>query len=174
MTEPQHGFRRFALGLYASEGVSRAALLPQDRCGVDVNVLLLAAFVGAARGSALSTSEFEAARERTRQWQHDVVGPLRKLHQRLKDGPPPAPNLATADLRDRVKALELDAELIELDELSDFLAQLAAPLAPDAAGDPATMAIQVAVQGSAARELNDDERVAVTVIASAATRLGKG
>jgi uncharacterized protein (TIGR02444 family) len=172
MTELRKEFRRFALGLYGSVGVSQAALLLQDRCGVDVNVLLLAAFVGAVRGSSLSTSDFEAARDRTRQWQSEVVGPLRTLRQRLKDGPPPGPNPTTADLRDRVKALELDAELIEMDELADFLDQLAAPPAPDTAGDRATAAIRLVVQGSAARELNDEEHAAVTVIASAATRQG--
>jgi uncharacterized protein (TIGR02444 family) len=173
MTELRNEFRRFALDLYGSAGVAQAALFLQDRCGVNVNVLLLAAFVGAASGSSLSTSEFEAARDLTRQWQHEVVGPLRKLRRRLKDGPPPAPNRATADLRDRVKALELDAELIELDELSDFLTQLAAPPAPDSDGERATVAIRLVVEGSAARELTDDERAAVTVIATAATQVGK-
>jgi uncharacterized protein (TIGR02444 family) len=173
MTEHPDEFRRFALRLYGGVGVSQAALLLQDRCGADVNVVLLAAFVGAARGSSLSASEFQAARDRTRQWQREVVGPLRVLRQRLKDGPAPAPNPATAELRDRVKALELDAELIELDDLSDFLTRLVDPLPRGAVGDAATTAIHLAVQGSAGRELDVEERAAVTVIASAATQLGR-
>jgi uncharacterized protein (TIGR02444 family) len=173
MTEHPDEFRRFALSLYGGAGVAQAALLLQDRCGADVNVVLLVAFVGATRGSSLSASEFQAARKRTRQWQHEVVGPLRALRQRLKDGPAPAPNSATAQLRDRVKALELDAELIELDELSDFLTQLVELLPRGAVGDAATTAIHHAVQDSAGRELDAEERAAVTVIASAATQLGR-
>ena len=38
---------RFALKVYASEGVPPACLLLQERAGVDVNLLLFAAYAGA-------------------------------------------------------------------------------------------------------------------------------
>src|SRR5258708_2559582 len=100
MTEPDDTFRRFALDVYEIEGVRAASLLLQERCGVDVNVLLLAAFIGAARGSSFDGHDCETVLIRTRQWQSEVIGPLRAVRLRLKDGPPPAPNPATARLRD--------------------------------------------------------------------------
>ena len=173
MTEPKDAFRKFALDLYGIDEVGPASLLLQDRCGADVNVLLLAAFVGAVRGSSLSASEFQAARDHTRQWQHEVVCPLRALRQRLKDGPPPAPNPATAELRDRVKALELDAEMIEIDELGGLAATLTGTAAPGDAEQRAMAAMMVVAHESAGREPDHDERAAVAVIASAAARFGK-
>ena len=172
MTGPRENFQRYVLDVYAGEGVAPASVLLQDRRGVDVNVLLLAAFVGAAMGMSFTSREFEAASARTRQWQDDVVVPLRKVRTRLKDGPPPAPNATTSALRDRIKATELDAEMIELDELADFVAHLAAPAAQGNAEERAASAMQVVIGHGAAGEPSDDENHAIAVIASAAARFG--
>lgn len=173
MAESGKSFRRFAIDVYASDGVQQAALLLQERCGVDVNVLLLAAFVGAARGSSFDGSDCETVRIRTRPWQDDVVGPLRALGVRLKDGPPPAPNPATAQLRERIKALELEAELVELDELADAAHGLGQAAAPGAPNERAASAMTVVVRDAAGREPDREEAAAVVVIASAAARFGK-
>jgi hypothetical protein len=50
-----------------------------------------------------------------------VVVPLRVLRQRLKTGPAPAPIPATDELRRKVQAVEIEAELIELLELAGSL-----------------------------------------------------
>jgi uncharacterized protein (TIGR02444 family) len=173
MAKPYEDFRRFALDVYRSEGVSPATLLLQDRSGVDVNVLLLAAFVGAARGLSFTSQDCETVGSRTRPWQNEVVGPLRALRLRLKNGPPPAPSAATAELRDRVKTLELDAEMIELDELAALAVTLAGPAAPGDADERAMAAIHVVVHDATGREPNDDECAAIALIASAAARFGK-
>lgn len=167
MTTREDRFQRFALDVYRADGVSLAAVLLQDRCGVDVNVLLLAAFVGSARGASFGRAEAECARARTQQWQHEVVRPLRALRKRLKDGPAPVPTPATAALRDQVKAAELDAEMIELNELSEFASCLDASPAPGDAAERATAAMLAVVRLSAAREPSADERKAITIIASA-------
>lgn len=173
MTDPRNGLKDFALDVYGCDGVPAAAVLLQDRCGVDVNLLLLAAHVGAVLGSSFTGKDLAAANARTRAWQRDVIGPLRAVRTRLKDGPPPAPNTATATLRERIKALELDAEMIELAELSDFETQLDSAAAPGGAEERAAAAMQVVVGGGAAREPRPDERGAITVIASAAAQFSR-
>lgn len=145
----------------------------QDRCDVDVNVLLAAAFVGAARGSTFSDRELDGARTRTHQWHHEVVRPLRGLRRRLVDGPSPAPTPMTASLRERIKAVELDAEMIELDELARFVTGLDTPAAPGPADERAAAAITVVVCDGAGREPSEDARTAIAVIAAAAARFGK-
>ncbi len=47
------------------------------------------------------------------------------MRQRLKSGPTPAPSNATEDLRARLKKLEIEAELIELDYLEYSLERIA-------------------------------------------------
>jgi hypothetical protein len=104
--------------------------------------------------------------------QTDVVGPLRALRKRLKDGPPPAPSPTTAALRDRVKALELDAEMLELDELATFADDLNTPAAPGSGSERASAAMDVVLHVSAGREPSGEERGAIAVIANAAARYG--
>ena len=43
------------------------------------------------------------------------------MRRRLKRGPPPAPDHATAKLRAQLQAIEIDAEQIELETLAGFL-----------------------------------------------------
>ncbi|QJE72302.1 TIGR02444 family protein [Aerophototrophica crusticola] len=108
----------FSLTVYAHPGVAEACLHAQDALGQDVNLLLWAAWVGAAHGHGLSGGEVAAARAAVAPWSESVVLPLRALRRGLKAGPPPAPSPATDALRERVKALELEAERIEQDVLS--------------------------------------------------------
>jgi len=112
---------RFALDLYAQPGVSDACLLLQDRYGCDVPMLLFAAWAGAERGVALGADDVVAARGAVTAWQAEVVKPLRGVRRRLKQGPPPAPDARTGDLRARLQAIEIDAERIELETLAKCL-----------------------------------------------------
>jgi uncharacterized protein (TIGR02444 family) len=168
VNESKGEFRRFAMDVYGCAGVPAAAVLLQDRRGVDVNVLLLAAFVGAAKGLSFTAREAAAARAGTDRWQDDVVVPLRTLRRRLKDGPPPAPNPATTSLREQIKTAELAAELIELDELSWFADNLDAPPAGGGAEKRATAAMEAVVHERGHRAPSQDEYHAIAVIASAA------
>ena len=170
MIDPRGDFQRFAVGVYGGAGVSTACVLLQDRCEAHVNVLLLAAYVGAVKRAAFTDDEFAAAVAHTGQWQRDVVGPLRAVRTRLKDGPPPAPNAATAALRERVKAIELDAEMIELDELAivadhlDLRASSADPV------ELAMAAMRVVLRYGTDEEPPPDVHAAIAVIATAAAR----
>ena len=155
----------FALGFYARPGVAPACLALQERLGVDVNVLLLAAFAFARHGTALDGAAIADADGRVSAWRSEVVAALRRVRTTLKTGPAPAPDRWTDDLREGVKALELRAERIALSVLDAWLAGRttgATDASPDTAldavishyaADPAALAdpaVQAALRALAA------------------------
>ena len=113
----------FAVTLYAVPGVAEACLGLQDRHGCDVNVLLFAAWMGAVRRRTLTLAELAEAAAAVRDWHTEIVGPLRDARRRLKSGPAPAPNDASEALRTRIKAIEIEAERIELAVLETVAAK---------------------------------------------------
>jgi uncharacterized protein (TIGR02444 family) len=157
----------FALAVYGREGVPAACLALQDGLGVDVNVVLFAAFVGAIRGEVLGEADVAAASARVGNWHGDVVVALRTVRRRLKSFPAPASGVAAADeLRGKLQALEIEAELIELVELNELAAEQSRL---PATGGPAerAAAAMVAVTGPVDRSLHD----AVQRIAAGAAEL---
>ena len=170
MNGETQGLKDYALALYAREGVSSACLLLQERTGLDVNILLFAAWMGAVRGRAVGPEEIGEAQALVADWHREVVRPLRAMRRRLKTGPAPAPSERTAKLRENLQGLEIRAEIIELEELD----ALAAQLAPEPAGSPRDMAAagMLAVADAAAgRPLESEENDAVDIIARAAGML---
>ncbi|MBB6306496.1 TIGR02444 family protein [Xanthobacter tagetidis] len=161
---------RFALKVYASEGVPPACLVLQDRAAVDVNLLLFAAFAGAVRGARVDAAALAAAQAAVGTWHVEVVKALRAVRQRLKSGPPPGPSAVTEALRDKLKKVEIESELIELDTLSALAAGL-----PDASGTPETRAhaaMAAVVAASAGRTPDEAEHEAIALIARRAAALG--
>lgn len=118
----------FSLSVYGRKGVPESCLLLQDRWGIDVNLLLIAAYASAT-GAPPDRALIASADARIGPWREEIVKGLRTLRRRLKEGPEPAPGPATNLLRDQVKAAELMAEQIEQ-------AALAALLLPQGAGWP--------------------------------------
>ncbi len=112
---------RFVLPFYGGAGVSPACLVLQDQLGVDVNLLLLAAYAAVERNIVLDHDDLAAADELARDWRTDVVQPLRRIRNRMKSGPSPAPSAATEPLRNKIKAAELDGEQIALATLFAWL-----------------------------------------------------
>ena len=161
--------RQFALAVHQSEGVPAACVLLQDRFDLDVNVLLLAAYVGAVRGQTFTPDSLEAVRAVTDPWQRQVVRPLRAVRRRLKTGPAPAPDPRTDEVRSGVKKAELDAELIELDELGRWVDGLASPPAAGDATNRARAAMDVVVHDHIPGALSDEESLALAAIAQAAS-----
>jgi uncharacterized protein (TIGR02444 family) len=113
----------FAVNLYGAPGVAEACLALQDRYGCDVNVLLFAAWMGAAHHHTLSSVELAEAAATVQHWHAEIVRPLRSVRRRLKSGPPPARHATTEALRARVKSVELEAERIELAMLEALAAR---------------------------------------------------
>ncbi|MFG1465470.1 TIGR02444 family protein [Xanthobacter sp. DSM 24535] len=159
--------KTFALDLYGREGVSAACLRLQEKAGLNVNLLLFAAWFGGCRRRELSSDTAMAAEAHVAAWHREVVLPLRAVRRRLKTGPPPAPGERSAMLRSKVQAIEIEAEIVELDELDGYgrgLALLVSPAAPLHLAEAAMLEV---VAQAAGRTADDQERADVAAIANA-------
>ncbi|MGF6093448.1 TIGR02444 family protein [Pseudomonas sp. 18175] len=108
----------FALSTYARSGCETACLRLQEQ-GADVCLLLCGMWLE-QRGVALETERVQALQQLARPWRTDVIEPLRHLRMQWRALAQQDEPLAT--LRERVKALELDAERALLMRL-ELLAQ---------------------------------------------------
>ena len=118
----------FSLAHYARPGVAQACLRAQDELGLDVNILLYAAWL-ASRDQPLPAAHLAGLEQATVHWRREVVAPLRALRRQWRSVPGAGP------LRERLKALELDAEKALQDAIWDFHRS-----APPASGCPADLA----------------------------------
>jgi uncharacterized protein (TIGR02444 family) len=96
----------FALRLYAQPGVEQACLRLQAG-GADVCLLLCACWLG-RRGTTFAAARADTLKELCEPWQEQVVKPLRSLRQAWRTQA--QADQALAGLRERIKAIELDAE----------------------------------------------------------------
>ncbi len=110
---PPCEFWDFSLAVYAREGVAPACLALQARHAADVNLLLFCCWCAASGRGALKDDGLARARALVARWHEEVVGGLRLVRTRLKRDPGPASPEQAAPLRNRVQALELEAEHIE-------------------------------------------------------------
>ncbi|WP_299617336.1 TIGR02444 family protein [Pelagibius sp.] len=108
---PENPFWDFSLEAYERMGVAEACLGLQDRYGIDVNLLLFAAWAGSC-GRALTGNEMAAMIAAAAAWQVEVVRPLRGVRRWLKQQDQ-VPEALGEELRGQVKALELQAEMLE-------------------------------------------------------------
>lgn len=165
--------RQFAFAVHEADGVATACVSLQDELGLDVNILLLAAYIGAVRGAILTPVALDTARALTDDWRREVVYPLRIVRRGLKSGPPPAPSTQTAELRAQVAEAELAAEMIELDVLGRFADDLQAAAAPGGPHERAAAAMDIVVRGYQTGSLGDETLRAVELVAAAAARHGE-
>ncbi|BAI72380.1 hypothetical protein AZL_017420 [Azospirillum sp. B510] len=102
-------FWDFSLAVYRRPGVPACCLALQDRRGVDVNILLFAAWAGLDCGVRLTAADLARIDGAVSGWREEVVRPLRALRRRAK----------TEDdaLYRRMKAAELEAERVQQDRL---------------------------------------------------------
>ena len=113
MSQP---FWNFSIAVYSARAVQDECLNLQDQFALDVNLVLLCAFLGAVHGVALTSEDVASARQEVRQWHADIVRPLRAARRSLKTidlGQDAHLVNAAMNLRTQVKAAELDAERIE-------------------------------------------------------------
>jgi len=152
----------FSLAVYAQPGVAEACLGLQDRHGLDVNLLLACCWAG-RRGERLDAAALDRLDARVGDWRREVVAPLRALRRRLKAG---FAGFDAAALRERVKALELEAERLEQQAL-------AAGPAGGSGADPAeAVAANLGAclaQAAVAADASDRDALAVLVAACLAT-----
>lgn len=104
----------FATRLYARPGIETACLGLQERLGLDVNLLLLACWLG-RRGVRLGEERMKELEAEVAPLRAAVIEPLRSVRRRMKEPVLPAAFAGPlADLRERVKGLELEGERLEL------------------------------------------------------------
>jgi uncharacterized protein (TIGR02444 family) len=119
-------FWSFSLAVHSGPGVQAECLALQDRYGIDVNLLLFCAYIGAVHGAVLPDAELREARDLVGAWHHDIVRKLRDARRALKPFAAPAtPSGASAaaqELRSTVKAAELESERIEQTMLEQWSA----------------------------------------------------
>jgi uncharacterized protein (TIGR02444 family) len=105
-------FWQFSIKFYAVPGVAPACIALQDEAGVDVNLLFFLLW-NATLGRTLSESDVKELDRMIGEWRNTAVIPLRNLRRALKS--PPAmltPDVAEA-FRNRIKAVELEAERLQ-------------------------------------------------------------
>jgi uncharacterized protein (TIGR02444 family) len=128
-------FWRFSVAFYRQPGVAEACLALQDRCGVDVNLLLFLLWMAHARRS-LAADQVRVLDARLGRWRAEVVRPLREMRRALKADPPLVGAAEAEAFRGRVKALELESERLQ----QEAMQALADGLVVAAASSPAEAA----------------------------------
>jgi uncharacterized protein (TIGR02444 family) len=105
-------FWQFSLKVYATPGVADECLALQRAMSIDVNVLLLCAWLGAVKHAALDDADFASVNDAVGFWHTTAVRPLRAVRESIKTLPEMAHDDVQA-LRKQVAASELRAEQIE-------------------------------------------------------------
>lgn len=107
----QTDFPKYSIALYGREMVEESCLRLQDECGLDVNAVLFCYWFGAHHGVA-GEGLWKRIDEISRQWQGRLIQPLREARRWLKS-PGFEPDQEQRDLRERIKADEIAAELLQ-------------------------------------------------------------
>lgn len=150
----------FALRTYGETGVPDACLALQDRCGVDVCLLLWAAWLGGGADRATI-----AVGDRTvGPWRARAIRPIRALRRQLRDPVAHMGDEVREAWRNAVKGLEIEAERQALAVLAG-IGERRGP--PDLGHFAGFFGLD-----SGCRELKTVERAARRVASSAA--VGKG
>ena len=127
-------FWRFSLHFYRQAGVSDACIALQDDCGVDVNLLLFLFWL-ASDGRRLATDEVKKLDDNVRDWRNLTIIPIRDTRRKLKGAKTFVDPAKQEALRDKVKAVELEAEKLQQEALYAFTQSgpLGKPSEPQAA-----------------------------------------
>lgn len=106
-------FWHYSVRQYAQPGVAQACLKLQDEHGLDVNMLLYAAWL-ASEGRQPDRGHLTALARKVEDWRRRVVQPLRELRVQWK-------GFAPAEmLREQLQSLELEAERVQQDMMLAF------------------------------------------------------
>ena len=112
-------FWRFSLHFYRHAGVSDACIALQDEQGIDVNLLLFLFWL-ADDGRQLSVDEVKKLDDAVRDWRNLTIVPIRDTRRKLKGARTIVDTAAREVFRNKVKAIELDAERLQQAALFAF------------------------------------------------------
>lgn len=113
MRESHSAFWTFSLAVYGDAAVQRECLDLQDRYGVNVNLLLLCAFVGAVHAKVLSSADVRQAEDVVRGWHSKVVDSLRTARRAIKSFSDDATPIGLNRIYSSIKEQEFEAERLE-------------------------------------------------------------
>src|SRR5687767_2126598 len=105
-------FWRFSLAFYRQPNVADACIALQEEAGVDVNLLLYLLWQAQQRRQ-LSPADVAAIEARIGPWRDATVIPLRSVRRALKSPPALVAPPAAEAFRNRIKAVELEAERLQ-------------------------------------------------------------
>jgi uncharacterized protein (TIGR02444 family) len=120
-------FWRFSLQFYRLPNVADACIALQEEAGVDVNLLLFLLWQARQR-RRLSVADVTALEAKIAPWRDATVIPLRSVRRALKSPPALVEAAAAEAFRNRIKAVELEAERLQQEAMFAL-----APLGADAA-----------------------------------------
>ena len=112
-------FWRFSLNFYGQSGVSDACIALQDGCGIDVNLLLFLFWLASER-QMLSADEVKKLDATIKSWRELTIIPIRDTRRKLKGARTFVDPAKQEALRDKVKAVELEAEKLQQEALYAF------------------------------------------------------
>ena len=112
-------FWRFSLKYYGQAGVSDACIALQDGCGIDVNLLLFLFWLASER-QVLSADEVKKLDATIKSWRELTIVPIRDTRRKLKGAKTFVDPAKQEVLRDKVKAVELEAEKLQQEALYAF------------------------------------------------------
>jgi uncharacterized protein (TIGR02444 family) len=105
-------FWRFSLQFYRQPKVADACIGLQEEAGVDVNLLLFLLW-HARQGRRLSKADVAALEAKIAAWRDATVIPLRGVRRALKAAPALVEPSTAEAFRNRIKAVELEAERLQ-------------------------------------------------------------
>lgn len=111
--------RTFAIRVYSAPAVARACLALQDEAGVDVPLLLFCGWYAVQAGE-IDDKTFAAAKTIAQELGEQLIYPLRNTRRWMKNRREDQPWI---ELREAIKASELQAELLLLEQLQSCLAR---------------------------------------------------
>jgi uncharacterized protein (TIGR02444 family) len=112
-------FWRFSLNFYRQPNVADACIALQEDAGVDVNLLLLLLWQSTQK-RALSTTDVSDLERRIGAWRNMAVVPLRNVRRALKSPPALVESTLAEAFRNRIKAVELEAERLQQEAMYEL------------------------------------------------------
>ena len=162
----------FTISVYGREGVSGACIALQDRRGLDVDMILMCGWLGASGRGRTNAQELETAWKAISAWQAEIVGTLRAVRRRIKEGYPQAPEAAATAVGKAVLKQEIEAERVAqimLEATFDRAARAGTAPAEQAADTAANLALYLNSRGVSPDD--EDRANLATILAGTAPDL---
>ena len=119
-----HPFWNFSLEVYSKKGVSDACIALQEKCGVDVNILLFCCWTASVGHPVLSKHEVTLLCRTAADWNNDIVQKLRSVRKSFKIKNYKCNEEEVRQLQKQVLEVEIKAEQIEQFKLMRTVAVL--------------------------------------------------